>query len=107
MKRLILYIGKKLEQLEPLRASLEVDVEAYGSYSETIGKQSLLKDKGELVFLCEKQTLSIDQKGIAGLNKAFPDAYLVLVTDNLNDKEKKVYLNLGICNTNFAGPQPG
>lgn len=99
MKRLILYIGKKQEQLEPLRALLEEEIEAYGSYSETISKQSLLKDRGELVFLCEKQNLPIDQKGIAGLRKAFPNAYLVLVTENLTDKEKKVYLNLGISNT--------
>lgn len=99
MKRLILYIGKKQEQLVSLRASLEEEIEAYGSYTEVIGKQAQFKFKEELFFLCEKQTLAIDQKGIAGLKKAFPNAYLVLVTDALTDKERKAYLNAGISNT--------
>ncbi len=99
MKRLILYIGKNQERLESIRTSLPEDVEAFSSYADAIARKSELEVIEELVFLCEKHSLSIDQKGVSGLRKAFPNAYLVLVTDNLTDKEKRTYLKLGIRNT--------
>lgn len=99
MKRLILYIGKKQEPLELLRTSLQEEVQSSGSYVDILSKQSQFKDVEEIIFLCEKHTHSTDQKGISGLRKAFPNAYLVLVTDSLTDKEKTAYLKLGIRNT--------
>jgi len=99
MKRLILYIGKKQEPLESLRASLQEEVQLSGSYVDILSKQPTYKDVEEMIFLCEKHTLPTDQKGISGLRKAFPNAYLVLVTDSLTDKEKQAYLKLGIRNT--------
>ncbi len=99
MKRLILYIGKNQEQVDSLRSLLKEDVEVSGSYTETIGKKSQYDSFDELILLCEKQTFPIDQKGIIGINKAFPHAYLVLVADSLLDKEKRAYLKLGICDT--------
>jgi lipopolysaccharide/colanic/teichoic acid biosynthesis glycosyltransferase len=99
MKRLILYVGKNQEQLESMRSSLNEDVDVSRSYTEVLSKKERTEGIEEFVILCEKQTIPIDQKGIAGLKKAFPQAYLVLVADSLTDKEKKTYLKLGINDT--------
>jgi len=99
MKRLILYIGNNQEQLESLRASLHEEVEQSGSYVDILNKHAHFKSVEEMIFFCEKHTMTTDQKGLSGLNNAFPNAYLVLVTDSLTDKEKKAYLKLGIRDT--------
>jgi len=99
MRKKFFYIGKNSQRIPEIAVALNEDIEVFGSYVDVLLKKHLYKGIEELLFLCEKRNLSIDQKGITSLHEAFPNAYIVLVSGPLSDKEKTSYLKMGVQDT--------
>ena len=95
----LLYIGKNKSFLTNIGRLENVQMIYALNYQDAIFICLNLKVRENIIILFEKGELSCDINNILSFRKKFHQAYIVLITDELQDEERTAYLKSGINDT--------
>lgn len=93
------YIGHNTETAEHLCKVTGGSFIAVSSCNKAAQIIDHVRERYNTSILYEQESLEKDCKNIAFLHKRFPRVYIILVTDILQNNERKHYLKAGVSNT--------
>lgn len=99
MKVGIIYLGNQATVITHYREILNFDFFHSGNYFEIAEESKKYYGKLPLIIFIEKSTIETDKLSISYLKEEFPAAYLVLVTDKIEQHEIFEYQQFGISDT--------
>lgn len=95
----IIYIGNNKEYITHFKTLLNEDISIVSNIEEAFVILNGLPSNKIQPILYEKSDLESDKINIAYLRMKFRNSYIILITEQLESKEKKIYLGAGTNNT--------
>lgn len=95
----IIYIGNNKEYITHFKTLLNEDISIVSNIEEAFVILNGLPSNKIQPILYEKSDLESDKINIAYLRMKFRNSYIILITEQLENKEKKIYLGAGTNNT--------
>lgn len=94
-----IYIGNNHTTIDHLSQVVEGTFYAVSSSNKAAKLIDGIRERYNISILYEQENVEKDNQGISFLHKRFPRLYFILVTDELQSKDRKTYLTAGINNT--------
>ncbi|MBR6287676.1 MAG: sugar transferase [Bacteroidaceae bacterium] len=95
----ILFLGTNVDTIARMRYVPNHEIKFVRTYMEAEEWCTETGNKKNVILFFERKNLNEDVTAITYIKKKHPYVYVILITDELTDKDRKFYLNCGVNET--------